>query len=75
MIIRCNRHQKWGSVELLSKLDLNTLVFDSPLGLGIYNHAFLSSTSPQGVNGDLIFPTRNTAIFETDSVDYTLKSV
>ena len=72
---RCNRHREEGSVELPSKVDLITLLFDSPLELGIYDHAFLSSTSPRGVNGDLILPARNTDIFETDSVDYSLKSV
>jgi len=72
---RCNRHRKEGSVELPSKVDLITLLFDSPFGLGIYNHAFLSSTSPRGVNDDLILPASNTDIFETDSVDYSLKSV
>ena len=74
-ISRCDRHRKEGSVELPSKVDLITLLFNSPLGLGIYNHAFLSSTSPRGVNGDLILPAKNTDIFETDSVDYRLESV
>jgi len=71
---RCNRHRKQGFVELRSKLDLITLLFNSSLGSGIYNHVFLSSTSPRTVNGDLVLPARDTAIFETDSIDYSLKS-
>jgi hypothetical protein len=62
-------------VELLFKLDLIAILFDSSLGSGIYSHVFLPSISPQGVNSDLIFPTKNTAIFEADSADYGPKSV
>jgi hypothetical protein len=62
---RWKRYRKYGSIELPSKLDLITLLFDSPLGLGIYNHAFLPSASPRGANGDLVLPAGNTAIFET----------
>jgi len=64
-----------GSVELLSRLDLITLIFDSSLGLGICKHVFLSSICPRMVNSDPISPMRKIAIFETDSIDYSLKSV
>ena len=49
-----------GHGELLSKLDLFAFLPDSSFGSSIYNQGSLSSISPQGVKGDLIFPTRNT---------------
>jgi hypothetical protein len=52
-----------------------SLFFDSSFGSGIYNHVFLSSISPRGVNSDLILPTRNTAHFRVDSVDYGPESI
>ena len=60
---------------LLSKLGLITLLFDSPFGSDTYNQVFLCPISPRKVTSDLIFPTRNTAIFGFPSGDYGPESV
>jgi hypothetical protein len=73
-ISRWHRHGKWGSVGLLSKLDLIGPLSDSSYGSGVYDHVFLPSISLIGVNRDLITPARDTAFFDGDSVDYCPKS-
>jgi len=60
---------------LFSKSDLIAFLADFSLGSGVYNHAFLSSISPRGVNGELILPTKNPCIFWDGSLDYGSESM
>jgi hypothetical protein len=60
---------------LLFKLNLITLLSDSSLRSGIYNHVSLSSIPSREVSRGLILPSRKTGIFKGDSVDYGTKSI
>ena len=71
---RWHRQGKLGSAELFSKFDLIILLAASSLGSGIYNHVLACSIHRRRVNTDLIPPARDTAFFESDSVDYCPKS-